>query len=135
MIYRVMDQPEQARRHFDAERVPGGARGRQARSRQRGGGARGGPGRRRAGGRGEGRDPALLRTLSRQQDRWIATWRLYDQAVIEMMSGSSAAAVATLSGLMDRQTDVVSPAILASSPVFAQLRGRGDFQALLAEHH
>jgi hypothetical protein len=33
---------------------------------------------------------------------------------------------------MTRQTDVVSPAILRHSPLLDDLRGREDFQALLA---
>jgi hypothetical protein len=66
------------------------------------------------------------------KDRWIATWRRYDQAVIEMLAVRPESAVATLSDLMTRLTDVVSPAILASSPVFDPLREREDFKRLLA---
>ncbi|MDO9693706.1 MAG: protein kinase [Candidatus Latescibacteria bacterium] len=135
MVYRVMDQPEQARRHFElAERV---LSVREAEMPEAGNVVAAHAVALAGAGRADEAAAGIRRSFDLypvNKDPWIATWRLYDQAVIEMMSGSSAAAVATLSGLMDRQTDVISPAILASSPVFAQLRGRGDYQALLAAH-
>lgn len=135
MIYRVMDQPEQARRHFElAERV---LAARVADKPEAGNVVAAHAVALAGAGRADEAKAAIRRSFELypvNKDRWIATWRLYNQAVIEMMSGSSSAAVATLSGLMDRQTDVVSTAILASSPVFAQLRGRDDYQALLAAH-
>lgn len=67
------------------------------------------------------------------KDPWIQTYRIYDKAYIQMLAGQPEAAVQTLSELMQRQTDVISPAILGSSPIFDPLRGRDDFKALLAE--
>jgi serine/threonine-protein kinase len=66
------------------------------------------------------------------KDAWIRTWRLYDRALIQVLAGRPEEAVSTLTDLMSRQTDVVSPSILANSPQFDGLRGRDDFQALLA---
>ena len=74
-----------------------------------------------------------MKLFPASKDPWILTWRLYDKAYIQMLAGKPAAAVQTLSELMQRQTDVISPAILASSPIFDPLRGRDDFKALLAE--
>jgi len=67
------------------------------------------------------------------KDPWIATWRLYDKADILIQAGRHADAVAVLGELMQRQTDVISPAILRNSPVFDPLRGREDFEALLSQ--
>ncbi len=66
------------------------------------------------------------------KDPWIATWRLWDLAYVQMLAGDHEGAVATLSELMSHQTDVISPAILRGSPHFDDLRGREDFEALLA---
>lgn len=68
------------------------------------------------------------------KDPWILTWRLWDLAYIKILAGEHADAVAILADLMGRQTDIVSPAILRSSPFLDPLRGREDFRALLARH-
>ncbi|MBU1676649.1 tetratricopeptide repeat protein, partial [bacterium] len=65
------------------------------------------------------------------KDRWIQTWRLYDLALVQMLTGRSAEAVATLGELLKRRTDVISPSILRSTPDLDGLRGRPDFQGLL----
>jgi TolB-like protein/Flp pilus assembly protein TadD len=66
------------------------------------------------------------------KDPWIMTWRRWDLAIVQLLAGEHEAAVQTLAELMTRQTDVVSPAILRHSPLLDDLRGREDFQALLA---
>ncbi len=133
MIYRAMDDPEQARRHFAlAERI---LAARMAEKPEAGNVvaahavALAGIGRADEAMAGIRRSFALYPV---NKDRWIATWRQYDQVVIEMMVGRAEAAVANLGELMTRQTDVVSPALLASSPVFDPLRGREDFKRLVA---
>ena len=68
-------------------------------------------------------------------DPWIQTYRLLDQAYIQMLIGQPADAVKTLIGLMQRQTDIISPAILGTSPMFDPLRERDDFQVLLAQYN
>jgi len=41
--------------------------------------------------------------------------------------------VQTLTELMQRQTDAISPSMLAENPLFDPLRERDDFKALLAK--
>jgi len=74
-----------------------------------------------------------LELFPASKDPWIATWRLWDLAYIQMLCGQPEDAVETLADLMTRQTDVISPAILHNSPFFDELRGREDFQRLLTE--
>jgi tetratricopeptide (TPR) repeat protein len=66
------------------------------------------------------------------KDLWIQTYRLYDLAYAQTLADEPGAAVQTLTELMKRQTDVISPAILVTSPHFDDLREREDFKALLA---
>jgi len=67
------------------------------------------------------------------KDPWIATWRMWDLAYVQMLCGQAEDAVRTLESLMSRQTDIISPAILRNSPYFDELRGREDFQRLLSD--
>lgn len=67
------------------------------------------------------------------KDPWIQTWRLYDLVIIQMLAGQTDTAVQTLGRLIERQTDVISPALLQSTPDLDPLRGRDDFKALLAK--
>jgi hypothetical protein len=60
------------------------------------------------------------------------TWRLWDLALIQILGGDHEAAVATLADLVRRRTDVLSAAMLRHSPFLDELRGRDDFQTLLA---
>jgi len=89
---------------------------------------------------GMGRGEEALAELGRSfdlypasHDRWIQTYRILDRAYVQMLTGSPAAAVLSLTELMQRQTDVISPSILAENPMFDPLRGRDDFKALLAK--
>jgi Flp pilus assembly protein TadD len=66
------------------------------------------------------------------KDPWIMTWRWWDQAYIQLLSGDHEAAVKTLARLVAHPSDIISPAMLQHSPFFDDLRGRDDFQALLA---
>jgi len=65
------------------------------------------------------------------KDLWIQGWRVYDKAIVQMLSDRPAEAVGTLAELMKRETDVLSPSLLRTSPDLDPLRGRADFQALL----
>jgi serine/threonine protein kinase/tetratricopeptide (TPR) repeat protein len=132
LVYRVMDRPEQAHRHFEqAERILAArvaAKPEASNLVAAHAVALAGVG------RADEARAAIARSFElypASKDRWIETWRLYDQVLVEMLSDRAAAAVATLADLAKRQTDVISPAILDSSPVFDALRGRSDFQKLL----
>jgi TolB-like protein/Flp pilus assembly protein TadD len=88
---------------------------------------------------GLGRGEEAMREIERSfdmfpvnRDQWIRTWREYDLATIQVMIGRHEDAVLTLSALMDKQTDIISPWILESAPVFDPLRERPDFQELAA---
>lgn len=67
------------------------------------------------------------------KDSWIRTWRLHDLAYVQMLADRPAAAVRTLAELVTKPTDIISPQILAATPHFDRLRGREDFQRLLAD--
>jgi tetratricopeptide (TPR) repeat protein len=133
--YRAMDRPEQAREHFVRAEALLAA---QVAAKPDAGNLVAAHAVALAGaGRGDEALAAIERSFAlfpASKDRWIATWRQYDRVVIELLLARPDAAVATLADLMQRQTDIVSPAILAGSPVFDALRGREDFRALIARH-
>jgi len=65
------------------------------------------------------------------KDVWIHSWRVYDLAIVLILSEEFDEAMLTLRELAETQTDALSPALLRKSPAFDPLRDREDFEALV----
>ena len=65
-------------------------------------------------------------------DQWFRQFRIFDLAVVEILTGRHDDAVARLERLLSRPTEQVSVALLRQSPLFDPLRGHPGFARLLS---
>jgi TolB-like protein/tetratricopeptide (TPR) repeat protein len=74
---------------------------------------------------------AALDLYPATHDAWIRQFREFDLAIVEMLTGRKADAVARLAGLLEQPSDQVSVGYLRLSPLFDPLRDDPGFVRLL----